>query len=515
MIENISDEERLQALRSLAVAEDEAADDGEDIPSNPFGSAFGAAAAAPLRKAEEQPVEVGEFRSRALADTATPMASGAEAAMSYPAELWSKPVQGPELPPAADKSDTPNYSEPTQPGPVAAATQSSEPDDDTPPMPSADARTSRPSADSAFDSERLRMLDAIASGDDEGRMRKAFEDDRRSAAEDRLSEALVGMARGAPVTFTTKMPSRAAEESALMSRKDKQNALRMQMMRGQGGTPDWYYRGLIEGRNKSNDIRELEIKERQLARAAADGDKAAQRELDRLKLDLQQKKLDVWSKYMSSKKGGAGGKSKAQLRAERDEALTALPGYSHDSKVGVKPEAVQQMRDTKGQVESIEGTIDDILSLGQQGGSAILPGEKRSQMQSLVRDLQLAMKGKAGYELGVLTGPDLDLLEEVIPNPSNEKGAFADFFTKGENTVAKLKTLRSQLRRRFDRRVAASGFSPEKQTASEPAGVAPVDSDKKTPSGKPYARRQFSASANKTRFLDDQDNVIEVVDGQK
>lgn len=361
-----------------------------------------------------------------------------EAAASYPAELWSKPVQGPEAPPKADESGTPDMAPPPPPN--------YEP-------PAADARTSRPSASSSFDSERLRMLDAIASGDDEGRLRKAFEEDRRSAAEDRLSEALVGMARGAPVTFTTKMPSRASEESALMSRKDKQNALRMQMMRGQGksGVPDWYYKNLADSRSEANQIRLLEAQMRQAQDAANRGDKQAQREFDRMKLELQQKKLDVWSKYLGSKRSGKGGAKKDEERTLPVSEVDALA----DSDLAVEELdrlAAKHGELSMGSASAKAGNAATRL-LGLQGtDSAAYAAERRRVAQSVGKIL----------EGGKLAAGDELKYERMLPQPGDPP-------TLVKQKTDGLKQMLRDFKAKRSRALKSAGYRVGESAPDEPA----------------------------------------------
>lgn len=445
----LSDEDRLQALNSLAALEDEAADDSEGIPTNPYGAAFGAAAAAPLRKAAE-PVEVGEFNSRALGDSTTE-AAGAEAAMGYPAELWSKPVQGPEYRPE-EKEEAP--AAPVDRAPVASGDKEG-PDDRvaTPPPPSP---SEGGMSASGIDRERLRMLEAIANGDDEGRIRQAFDEDRRQAAQDRLSEALVGMARGAPVTFTTQMPSRVSEESALTSRRDKLNALRMQLMRGQGksGVPDWYYKNLADSRTEANELRRLEMRERSLQNAANRGDKEAQRELERLRLDAQNRKTDIWAKYLGSKRKA--GKPKG-------EALKTLPVSEVDAlaDADLATEELDRLAAKHGELSM--GTAGAKVGnaatklLGLQGtGSAAYAAERRRVAQSVGKIL----------EGGKLAAGDEIKYERMLPQPGDPPNLV-------KQKTDGLKKMLQDLKAKRSRALKAAGYKIEGPDAEQPAQARP------------------------------------------
>lgn len=288
-----TEDEKLQALRSLATAEDEAADDSEGIPSNPFGSAFGAAAASGLREKEPaSPVEVGEFKSRALADTATPEAAGAEATMSYPAELWSKPVQGPELPPDDEPerdeldyfADVDKLSTPEATADFKAAGDNA--------LAKLDAQKSAPASasSSGFSAQMLQQLLGAApsdGADDIAALKKAQAADKQQYWNSRLSDAIAAWVQRKPLGAEAP-PSEAANVMAQLQlqkqRRDEQaryaDAARRLMGRGDDAS-------LIQRRKDlSEEARlRLEFQKRQLDALNEDRKNRRGTDIDRLELD--------------------------------------------------------------------------------------------------------------------------------------------------------------------------------------------------------------------------------------
>lgn len=89
--------------------------------------------------------------------------------------------------------------------------------------------------------------------------------------------------------------------------------------------------------------------------------------------------------------------------------------FAFDKSVGKPaPEAF-----SKGAVAyyNLSNALNKYESIIAKGGITALPGEKKQELQTLNRDIQLM--AKEAYNLGVLNGPDLQILESVIIDPTS------------------------------------------------------------------------------------------------
>ena len=89
---------------------------------------------------------------------------------------------------------------------------------------------------------------------------------------------------------------------------------------------------------------------------------------------------------------------------------------------------VKQLQDlptgVQNQVNGVNGTLDAanslITMLGDYSQFDVLNPKKQADIQAAMRNLQL--QAKEAYNLGVLNGPDLELLNEVIVQPYSARG---------------------------------------------------------------------------------------------
>jgi hypothetical protein len=96
-------------------------------------------------------------------------------------------------------------------------------------------------------------------------------------------------------------------------------------------------------------------------------------------------------------------------------ASIPVPGFS-------KPLGEGQKKQVTG-IDALSSAIDEYKSeLGKFSGSALLSPDKRAAMGTKYNNMML--QAKEAYNLGVLNGPDYDILQSVIADPSSIKGAF-------------------------------------------------------------------------------------------
>ena len=69
-------------------------------------------------------------------------------------------------------------------------------------------------------------------------------------------------------------------------------------------------------------------------------------------------------------------------------------------------------------------SLQDYESVFKEGGSTMWPGARKDTLDTAHRDLQMQMKEL--YNLGVLNGPDLDLMNQILLSPTSIGGNIMD-----------------------------------------------------------------------------------------
>jgi len=114
---------------------------------------------------------------------------------------------------------------------------------------------------------------------------------------------------------------------------------------------------------------------------------------------------------------GLGGRSQTSKTVY--DPTTGNPVYSEGPQVG----SLTNANITDGQkaamsLESALGALDNLQATYLAGGGgAVLPGQQKDALAGARRDLQLQMKEL--YNLGVLNGPDLELMNQMLVDPTS------------------------------------------------------------------------------------------------
>jgi hypothetical protein len=104
--------------------------------------------------------------------------------------------------------------------------------------------------------------------------------------------------------------------------------------------------------------------------------------------------------------------------------------------------------------------LNEYQTLVEYHGSE-MGGKVAQRMESLARDIQLAAKNEDLYGLGVLTGPDLQILEEIIAAPTG-LGAKLDPFS-GSRAANKTQQFRDMLNTKINAKAKTFGFEPQQE----------------------------------------------------
>lgn len=142
----------------------------------------------------------------------------------------------------------------------------------------------------------------------------------------------------------------------------------------------------------------------------------------------------------------------------------AIPGLKPIKGVRITEDSIKKIKGVQPDVESMKKLADDLINKYKTMGS-VFTGDGAADYSSKVRNLQLLAKSPALYNLGVLTGPDLRLLEESIPNPASIKeGAKKQIL--GDLSV-RLNNFRDLVDSRAKEFYRTNGFESEQKASSK------------------------------------------------
>lgn len=143
---------------------------------------------------------------------------------------------------------------------------------------------------------------------------------------------------------------------------------------------------------------------------------------------------------------------------EGKDKRNRVRGYELDPTFDPGDAEVAKLHTAQGEKDTMQATVREIADLYRQFGTEVLPGEAQARMRALVRNLQLQAKGESMFKLGVLAGPDLMLLEELVPNPTTTKASFLDFFG-GNQILPTLEVFSKQADLNFENAAKARGYN--------------------------------------------------------
>lgn len=154
-----------------------------------------------------------------------------------------------------------------------------------------------------------------------------------------------------------------------------------------------------------------------------------------------------------------------KLSDKRDEKELALavPGFQRTGEVLPKVEEAMKLRKATATSDQLKTKLNRLKELVQKEGSFEYGGEAGQEMESLATEIQLLGKSPELYELGVLAGPDLTLLQKITADPTS----MSSLFTRDKT---RLKQIDSQLKSIDDKLSATSkslGYVPKEQKKQE------------------------------------------------
>jgi hypothetical protein len=152
-------------------------------------------------------------------------------------------------------------------------------------------------------------------------------------------------------------------------------------------------------------------------------------------------------------------KQKALTEAEESQKI-AIPGFSPIENVSITKDSIKNIKDAAPMIQGVKVEMDALKKMYDKSGVKLI-GPEAARLKAKVRKIQLLLKSKAFLDLGVLNGPDLTLLDEIVPNVSGikagaKKAVFGDVF------AAQMDELQSFINNKGGMFYRANGFEESK-----------------------------------------------------
>lgn len=151
-----------------------------------------------------------------------------------------------------------------------------------------------------------------------------------------------------------------------------------------------------------------------------------------------------------------------------------IPGLIYDNKTPIDKTELKKLREAYSDYKTLDSTLGRVSSKLKEiaklpSGQArlkLLSPSFQKELKNDLRQAQLAYKGEAFAKLGVLTGPDLAILEDVIENPSS----ISNVALGPQGVIDRISNLQKNMRSGVDNRLGVSGFAiGEGQVQGQPS----------------------------------------------
>lgn len=205
-------------------------------------------------------------------------------------------------------------------------------------------------------------------------------------------------------------------------------------------------------RRNAEDEKALKTEERfgKITKAAYDEDQKA--------LPFRQRQ-EAEKMRLASELRGNEARAKSRSKKKDDERLLGAKGYNIPSNTTIMPTQVEarQFRDALGNADAFKTNINNVGKIIQENKgvpSAFLSPNIHKKMQQEITKAKLDLKGEAFFKLGVLAGPDMELIDKTFGDidslfstyqPNNENIALEKLQSMIDYVDNKVKTKASNL----------------------------------------------------------------------
>lgn len=153
----------------------------------------------------------------------------------------------------------------------------------------------------------------------------------------------------------------------------------------------------------------------------------------------------------------------AAAREERAKAGAVYGGKYFKLRADVPPGSLDEIelrkvREASGEVADLAAAADEVSSIYKRTGGQ-LTGPDAARMRSLITDMQLTAKGPSVYQLGVLAGPDMEILDTMLANPAKLDSVLRNAADL-RNFVTEIETFKRRVLERTASKADALGFDP-------------------------------------------------------
>ncbi len=154
----------------------------------------------------------------------------------------------------------------------------------------------------------------------------------------------------------------------------------------------------------------------------------------------------------------------------RESRFDDANSYRTADMSGMAPSGVGEQNQLHSAARSYQGfmkSLQDYESMVKDGGTTAWPGLRKDKLATAHRDLQMQMKEL--YNLGVLNGPDLELMEQILLNPTTIPANVADALDSvlpgnqdmEQRIPANINEVRRMMRNRTEPALQQLGISPD------------------------------------------------------
>lgn len=155
----------------------------------------------------------------------------------------------------------------------------------------------------------------------------------------------------------------------------------------------------------------------------------------------------------------------SNVRSSFSSQLRDGEPYKTADMSGVEPSGVGERSQLNAAARSFQGfmkSLQDYERMFADGGSTAWPGKRKDELSTAHRDLQ--MLSKELYNLGVLNGPDLMLMDQILLDPTSLAGNVKDALgisDMEERIPANIREVRRMMTNRMTPGLQQLGIDPQ------------------------------------------------------
>ena len=135
----------------------------------------------------------------------------------------------------------------------------------------------------------------------------------------------------------------------------------------------------------------------------------------------------------------------------------SVPGFEHDNQTEVTDPEIRTLRDASADGNTMNKTLTEIADLTKSASEEDLlnpVSDVNNLIKNKIARAQLTYKGDSFAKLGVLAGPDMNILNQIIEDPTQIAG-----LAKGkEGIVKRLMDLKNSINYGIDAKMESRGF---------------------------------------------------------